>query len=81
MREGSGQRMRLPRLNRYGSVKKLGRYAASWQTLVSCVARVSRLTYIKDTRSGLWATREEVGYYPCQTRHGAKVLGCAIRAH
>ncbi len=58
-----------------------GQLDPSWQTLVSCVARVSRLTYIKDTRSGLWATREEVGYYPCQTRHGAKVLGCAIRAH
>jgi len=58
-----------------------GQLDAPWQTLVSCVARVSRLTYIKDTRSGLWATREEVGYYPCQTRHGTKVLGCAIRAH
>jgi len=54
---------------------------APWQALVSCVARVSRLTYIKDTRTGLWATREEVGYYPCQVRHGAKVLGGAIRAH
>ncbi len=58
-----------------------GQLDAPWQPLVSCVARVSRLTYIKDTRSGLWATREEVGYYPCQTRHDAKVLGCAIRAH
>ncbi len=54
---------------------------APWQALVSCVARVSRLTYVKDTRSGLWATREEVGYYPCQAHHGAKLLGCAIRAH
>ena len=54
---------------------------APWQALVGCVARVSRLTYTKDTRSGLWATREEVGYYPCQTRYGAKVLGDAIRAH
>ena len=54
---------------------------APWQALVSCVARVSRLTYIKNTRTGLWATREEVGYYPCQTRHGAKILGGAIRAH
>ncbi len=58
-----------------------GQLDAPWQTLVSYVARVSRLTYIKDTRFGLWATRKEVGYYPCQTRHGAKVLGCAIRAH
>ncbi len=58
-----------------------GQLDTPWQALVSCVARVSRLTYIKDTRSGLWLTREEVGYYPCQTRHGAKVLGSAIRAH
>jgi len=52
-----------------------------WQALVSCVARVSRLTYVKNTRTGLWATREEVGYYPSQARHGAKLLGGAIRAH
>ncbi len=39
------------------------------------------MTYIKNTRSGLWPTREEVGYYPCQVLHGPKVLGCAIRAH
>jgi len=58
-----------------------GQLDAPWQALVSCVARVSRLTYIKDTRSGLWATREEVGYYPCQTRHSAKALSSAIRAH
>jgi len=33
-----------------------GQLDTPWQALVSCVARVSRLTYIKDTRSGLWAT-------------------------
>ena len=54
---------------------------APWQALVSCVTRVSRLTYVKDTRTGLWATREEVGFYPCQVRHCAKVLGRAIRSH
>jgi len=59
-----------------------GQLDTPWQALVSCVAPVSHLTYVKDTRSGLWATREEVGYYPCQARHGAKVLGCAaIRSH
>jgi len=52
----------------------------SWQTLVSCVARVSRQIYIKDTRSGLWAMREEVGYYLCQIHHDAEVLGGVIRA-
>jgi len=58
-----------------------GQLDASWQALIGCVARVSRLTYTKDTRSGLWPTREEVGYYPCQTRHDAKFLASAIRAH
>ena len=52
-----------------------------WQALVSCVARVSRLTYLKNTCTGLWATREEIGYYPCQALHDTKALGGAIRAH
>src|SRR3954465_10162613 len=58
-----------------------GQLDAPWQTLIACVARVSRLTYTKNTRSGLWPTREEVGYYPCQTRYDAKFLARAIRAH
>ena len=41
---------------------------------------LSRLTYVRDTRTGLWATREEVGYSPCRTHHGAKVRGGAVRA-
>jgi len=52
-----------------------------WQALVSCVARVSRLTSLKNARTGLCAMREEIGYNPCQARHDAKVLGGAIRAH
>ncbi|MGI4827666.1 MAG: ISAs1 family transposase, partial [Janthinobacterium lividum] len=39
-----------------------GLLSAPWQTLI-CVARVSRRTYIKNTRSGLCAKREEVGYW------------------
>ena len=58
-----------------------GQLDAPWQELVACVARVSRLTYVKDTRSGLWPTREEVGYYACQTHHDAKTMAHAIRAH
>ena len=45
-----------------------GQLDAPWRPLVSCVARVSRLTYIKDTRSGLWATREEVVSAACILR-------------
>src|SRR3712207_9285309 len=49
-----------------------GRLDADWPPLIACVARVSRLTYEKDIQSGLWPTREEVGYYPCQIRLDAK---------
>jgi predicted transposase YbfD/YdcC len=58
-----------------------GHLDAEWQPLIACVARVSRLTYEKDTRSGLWPTRKEVGYYACQIRLDAKILARAIRSH
>ncbi len=58
-----------------------GHLDADWQPLITCVARVSRLTYEKDTRSGLWPTREEIGYYACQIRLDAKTLARAIRSH
>src|SRR3954469_16018869 len=43
-----------------------GQLDAEWQPLIACVARVSRLTFEKDTRSGLWPSREEIGCYACQ---------------
>ncbi len=58
-----------------------GQLDAPWQPLIACVARVSRLTYTKDTRSGFWPTREEIGYYACPIRRDAKSLAQAIRAH
>jgi predicted transposase YbfD/YdcC len=58
-----------------------GHLDAPWQSLIACVVRASRLTYMKDTRSGLWPTREETGYYACQIRRDAKSLALAIRAH
>ena len=58
-----------------------GRLGDEWQPLIACVARVSRLTYAKDTRSGLWPARKEVGYYACQIRLDAKILARAIRSH
>jgi predicted transposase YbfD/YdcC len=58
-----------------------GHLDAEWQPLIACVARVSRLTYEKDTRSGLWPTREEIAYYACQTRLDATILARAIRSH
>jgi predicted transposase YbfD/YdcC len=58
-----------------------GHLDAEWQPLIACVARISRLTYEKDARSGLWPTRKEVGYYACQIRLDAKILARAIRSH
>jgi predicted transposase YbfD/YdcC len=58
-----------------------GHLDAEWQPLITCVARVSRLSFEKDTRSGLWPSREEIGCYACQIRLDATTLARAVRAH
>ena len=58
-----------------------GQLDAEWQPLIACVARVSRLTFEKDTRSGLWSSREEIGCYACQIRLDAETLARAVRSH
>jgi predicted transposase YbfD/YdcC len=58
-----------------------GQLDADWQPLIPCVARISRLTYEKDTRSGLWPSREEIGCYACQIRLDAETLARAVRSH
>jgi predicted transposase YbfD/YdcC len=58
-----------------------GQLDAEWQPLIACVARVSRLTFEKDTRSGLWPSRAEIGCYACQIRLDAKTLARAVRSH
>jgi predicted transposase YbfD/YdcC len=58
-----------------------GRLAPAWRPLIACVARVTRLTWCKNTRSGLWTTRAEVAYYACPMRLDAAPFGQAVRAH
>jgi predicted transposase YbfD/YdcC len=58
-----------------------GQLDTEWQPLIACVARVSRLTFEKDTRSGLWPSREEIGCYACQIRLDAETLARAVRSH
>jgi predicted transposase YbfD/YdcC len=58
-----------------------GQLDPEWQPLIACVARVSRLTFEKDTRSGLWPSRAEIGCYACQIRLDAKTLARAVRSH
>ena len=57
------------------------RLGPEWQPLIACAARMSRLTWLKDTRSGLWRAREEVAYYASQIRLDAATLVRAARHH
>ena len=58
-----------------------GRLEPAWRPLIACVARVTRLAWCKNTRSGLWTARAEVAYYACQVRLDAAAFGQAVRAH
>ena len=49
--------------------------------MIACAARVSRLSWCKDTRTGLWRPRREVAYYVSQVRLDAEDFGWAVRAH
>ena len=58
-----------------------GRLDQGWRPWIACAARVTRLTWRKDTRTGLWARGEEVALYACQVRLDAATFGRAVRAH
>jgi hypothetical protein len=49
--------------------------------VIACAARVSRLSWCKDTRTGLWRPRREVAYHVSQVRLDAASFGRAVRAH
>jgi hypothetical protein len=55
--------------------------APEWRPHVACAGRIARLTWIKNTRSGLWTAREEVAYYACQAPLDAATLARAVRGH
>ena len=57
------------------------RLPPGWEGMIACAARVSRLSWCKDTRTGLWAARREVAYYVSQGRLDAEGFGRAVRAH
>lgn len=58
-----------------------GGLGAEWADLITTVARISRLTWHKDTKSGFWHATEEVSLYACQAPLPAAEAGAAIRAH
>ena len=57
------------------------RLPPEWEGVIACAARVSRLSWCKDTRTGLWAARREVAYYVSQVRLDAATFARAVRAH
>src|SRR4051794_9293992 len=50
-----------------------------WQPFVACIVRVTRRTWCRDTRTGLWRQRREVAYYAgrCRSRPELAPLPCA----
>ena len=52
-----------------------------WQPLIACVARVTRRSLCRDTRTGLWPQRREVAYYACQIPLDARACAAAVRGH
>src|SRR4051795_4649453 len=43
-----------------------------WRGTITCAARITRLSWCKDTRAGLWRPRREVAYYVGQVRLDAE---------
>ena len=54
---------------------------AGWRPYVGCVARITRLTWMKQTASGLWRRREDTAFYVCQVPLDAPTLGRLARGH
>jgi hypothetical protein len=58
-----------------------GRLPPEWRGVIACAARITRLSWCKDTRTGLWRPRREVAYYVSQIGLTAEAFGRAVRAH
>ena len=58
-----------------------GRLPPAWQGVIACAARITRLSWCKDTRTGLWQARRETAYYVSQIELTAQEFGRAVRAH
>lgn len=52
-----------------------------WDGLIVAVIRVSRLTWHKDTKSGLWHRTNETSFYASQIKLSAALAADAIRNH
>ena len=62
----------------YDADDKLG---PDWDSLIVAVARVERLTWHKNTKTGMWLSTEEISYYASQIMLPAPKLSDIIRGH
>lgn len=58
-----------------------GHLGSDWNGLIVSAARVTRLTWHKDTKSGLWHATDEISFYVCQVALTAEEFANAIRSH
>lgn len=58
-----------------------GHLDPEWDDLIASAARVTRFTWHKETKSGLWHSTEEQAFYVCQTGLRAAAFAAAIRGH
>jgi predicted transposase YbfD/YdcC len=52
-----------------------------WQDLVSAIVMVTRTTYKRDSKTGLWSTATAISYYLSSKPVSASLAADAIRAH
>jgi len=58
-----------------------GRLDPGWDGLIVAAARVTRLTWHRDTPSGLWRPTDETSLFACQISLSATATAAAIRQH
>jgi len=58
-----------------------GRLGSDWEGLIKTTVRVTRHTWRKDTKTGLWQQTSETAFYASQIALDAKTSGDAIRQH
>lgn len=58
-----------------------GRLGDGWDGLIVTAARVTRLTWHKDSKTGLWRKTNETALYASQISVPAAEIGAAIRHH
>jgi predicted transposase YbfD/YdcC len=54
---------------------------SDWKGLIKTAVRVTRHTWRKDTKTGLWRQTSETAFYASQITLDAKTIGDAIRQH